>query len=84
MLKPKVAFANLNNIASLAKAMLKYVFKAVLKERANNIKFFAKRVNKNAVSRLKRFIKANFAQVNYTNAVTILKNCSKKFKNPVY
>ncbi len=30
MLEPEVAFANLNDIAGLAEAMLKYVFKAVL------------------------------------------------------
>lgn len=52
MLEPEVAFANLNDIAGLAEAMLKYVFKAVLEERADDMKFFAERVDKDAVSRL--------------------------------
>ncbi len=39
MLEPEVAFANLNDIAGLAEAMLKYVFKAVLEERADDMKF---------------------------------------------
>ena len=46
MLEPEVAFANLNDIAGLAEAMLKYVFKAVLEERADDMKFFAERVDK--------------------------------------
>ena len=37
-----------NDIAGLAEAMLKYVFKAVLEERADDMKFFAKRVDKPA------------------------------------
>ncbi len=44
-------------------------------ERADDMKFFAERVDKDAVSRLERFIEADFAQVDYTDAVTILENC---------
>ena len=84
MVEPEVAFANLNDIAGLAEAMLKYVFKAVLEERADDMKFFAERVDKDAVSRLERFIEADFAQVDYTDAVTILENRGRKFENPVY
>ncbi len=64
--------------------MLRSVFKAVLEERADDMKFFAERVDKDAVSRLERFIEADFAQVDYTDAVTILENCGRKFENPVY
>ena len=45
------------------------------------MKFFAERVDKDAVSRLERFIEADFAQVDYTDAVTILENCGRKFEN---
>ena len=69
MLEPEVAFANLNDIAGLAEAMLKYVFKAVLEERADDMKFFAERVDKDAVSRLERFIEADFAQVDYMDVL---------------
>ncbi len=51
--------------------MLKYVFKAVLEERADDMQFFAERVDKDAIDRLQRFITADFAQVDYTDAVTI-------------
>ena len=84
MLEPEVAFADLADNAALAEAMLKYVFKAVLTERADDMKFFAERVDKDAIDRLERFVTADFAQVDYTDAVTILENCGKKFENPVY
>ncbi|XNM64412.1 amino acid--tRNA ligase-related protein [Escherichia coli] len=49
MLEPEVAFADLADNAALAEAMLKYVFKAVLTERADDMKFFAERVDKDAI-----------------------------------
>ncbi|VEB61393.1 asparagine tRNA synthetase [Salmonella enterica subsp. enterica] len=55
MLEPEVAFADLEDNARLAEAMLKYVFNAVLEERADDMKFFAERVDKDAIARLERF-----------------------------
>jgi asparaginyl-tRNA synthetase len=48
------------------------------------MQFFAERVDKDAIDRLQRFVTADFAQVDYTDAVTILENCGKQFENPVY
>lgn len=83
MLEPEIAFATLDDAAALAEAMLKYVFKAVLDERADDMAFFAERVDKEAVDRLERFISTDFAQVDYTDAITILENCGQTFENPV-
>lgn len=83
MVEPEVAFATLDDIAALAENMLKYVFKAVLDERADDMAFFADRVDKDAVARLERFVTSDFAQVDYTDAVEILMNCDQKFENPV-
>ncbi|PPS58297.1 hypothetical protein CRX72_13520 [Pantoea sp. BRM17] len=63
MLEPEVAFATLDDAAALAEAMLKYVFKAVLNERADDMAFFAERVDKDAIARLERFVTTDFAQV---------------------
>ncbi|HBT28166.1 MAG TPA: asparagine--tRNA ligase, partial [Erwinia persicina] len=71
MLEPEIAFADLEDNAALAEAMLKYVFKAVLEERADDMAFFAERVDKDAISRLERFVTTDFAQVDYTEAVEI-------------
>lgn len=83
MLEPEIAFASLDDAAALAEAMLKYVFNAVLEERADDMAFFAERVDKEAVERLQRFITTDFAQVDYTDAIEILKNCGQTFENPV-
>jgi asparaginyl-tRNA synthetase len=83
MVEPEVAFADLEDIASLAEDMLKYVFKAVLDERRDDMEFFAQRIEKAAISRLEEFVEKDFAQVDYTDAITILENCGKKFEFPV-
>ncbi|AVG76442.1 asparaginyl-tRNA synthetase [Pantoea sp. PA1] len=83
MLEPEIAFASLDDAAALAEAMLKYVFKAVLDERADDMAFFAERVDNDAINRLERFVTTDFAQVDYTDAVDILMNCGQTFENPV-
>ncbi|MFT8210229.1 MAG: asparagine--tRNA ligase [Symbiopectobacterium sp.] len=84
MIEPEVAFATLDDAAALAESLLKYVFKAVLDERADDMAFFAERVDKEAISRLESFISKDFAQVDYTDAVEILLNCGHTFENPVF
>jgi asparaginyl-tRNA synthetase len=59
------------------------VFKAVLTERRDDMEFFAQRVEKTAISRLEEFVTKDFAQVDYTDAIEILKACGKKFEFPV-
>ncbi|KHT08921.1 asparagine--tRNA ligase [Pectobacterium brasiliense] len=84
MIEPEVAFASLDDVAGLAENLLKYVFQAVLNERADDMAFFAERVDKEAITRLEKFVSSDFAQVDYTDAVEILLNCGKQFENPVY
>ncbi len=83
MIEPEIAFADLNDAAALAESMLKYAFKAVLAERADDMAFFAERVDKEAISRLETFISADFAQVDYTDAIEILLQSGHTFENPV-
>lgn len=84
MVEPEIAFANLDDAAGLAEQLLKYVFKAVLDERMDDMKFFAERVDKDAIARLERFIASDFAQIDYTDAIKILETCGKQFENPVF
>jgi len=83
MIEPEVAFADLEDVAKLAEDMLKYVFKAVLAERADDMAFFAERIDKEAMSRLQHVIDNDFVHMDYTDAVEILKNCGKTFNYPV-
>lgn len=84
MVEPEVAFANLEDNAALAEALLKYVFKTVLAERADDMAFFAQHIDPDAISRLEYFISKPFAQIDYTDAITILENCDAQFENPVF
>ncbi len=83
MIEPEVAFAELKDIAQLSEDMLKYVFKAVLAERADDMAFFAERVNKDAISRLEQVISQDFVRMDYTDAIEILKASGKNFEFPV-
>jgi asparaginyl-tRNA synthetase len=83
MVEPEVAFADLDDVAKLAEDMLKYAFKAVLNERMDDLTFFNDRVDKTVIERLQSFVTSDFAQVDYTDAVEILKNCDKQFEYPV-
>ncbi|HGJ5890301.1 MAG TPA: asparagine--tRNA ligase [Arsenophonus apicola] len=83
MVEPEVAFADLNDIASLAEKMLKYVFKSVLQERHDDLTFFADRIDKEVISRLEKFIASDFAQIDYTDAIKVLEQSGQTFENPV-
>ena len=83
MVEPEIAFADLNDDADLAEDFLKYLFKAVLDERADDMAFFAERINKEAISRLQNVVDNQFVRMDYTEAVKILKSCGKKFEYPV-
>ncbi len=83
MVEPEIAFADLNDDADLAEDFLKYLFNAVLNERADDMEFFAERINKEAINQLQNVVDNQFVRMDYTEAVRILKSCSKKFEYPV-
>ena len=83
MIEPEIAFADLSDAADLAEEMLKYVFAAVLEERADDMAFFQQRVDKTVIERLNGVINNEFVRLDYTDAITILEKCDKKFENPV-
>ena len=83
MVEPEMAFTDLDGCATTAEKLLKYVFKTVLEQRADDMKFIAERVDKDAITRLEHFISSDFAKVDYTDAIEILKKATKKFECPV-
>ena len=83
MIEPEVAFADLSTIAQLAEDMLKYVFKAVLSERPDDLAFFEQRVNKDVVKRMQQVVDSEFVRMDYTDAIDILQKSGKKFEFPV-
>ena len=83
MIEPEIAFADLTADADLAEAFLKYIFRAVLDERQDDMKFFAERVDKECISRVEKFVESSFERMTYTDAVAALEKCGKTFEFPV-
>jgi asparaginyl-tRNA synthetase len=86
MIEPEIAFADLADDADLAEAFLKYLFRAVLDERADDMAFFAQHIDKECVSRLEKFIASSFERMDYSDAVKHLEAAvakGEKFEFPV-
>ena len=83
MIEPEIAFADLADDATLAEAMLKYVFKAVLDERADDMAFFEERIEKGVIAKLQGMVEREFVRMDYTDAIDILKKSGEKFVYPV-
>ena len=83
MIEPEICFADLQDDADLAEDLLKSIFRDLLNERADDMKFFDQRVFKGAIQRLEDFIRAPFERMTYTDAVKALEKSGKKFEFPV-
>ncbi len=83
MVEPEIAFADLSDDADLAESLLKHVFTRVLEEREDDMAFFQQRIDKTVIDRLRAVIDNNFERMDYSEAITILKNSGKKFEYPV-
>jgi asparaginyl-tRNA synthetase len=83
MIEPEVAFADLSDNADLAEEFVKYIFRALLEERGDDMKFFDDRVQKGVVERLERLVESSFERMTYTDAVAALEGSGRKFEFPV-
>ena len=83
MVEPEIAFADLNDDADLAEALLKHVFTRILEEREDDMAFFQQRIDNTVIDRLRAVIDNNFERMDYSDAINILKNSGKKFEFPV-
>ena len=83
MVEPEIAFADLADDATLAEGLLKYVFKAVLDERPDDMAFFDDRIEKGVIAKLQGMIDSDFVRMDYTDAIRILQNAKEKFDYPV-
>jgi asparaginyl-tRNA synthetase len=83
MVEPEIAFADLNDNADLAEALLKYVLNRVLDEREDDMAFFAQHIDKTVMARMRGVIDHDFARMDYSEAINILSNCGEQFEFPV-
>lgn len=82
MVEPEIAFADLDDLADLAEDFLKYIFADVLERCADDMAFFAQRIEPEAVSRLERLIDTPFVRLDYAEAIRILRESGVKFEYP--
>ncbi|MBI5911367.1 MAG: asparagine--tRNA ligase [Betaproteobacteria bacterium] len=83
MVEPEIAFADLADDATLAEALLKYVLKAVLAQRADDMAFFNERVEKGVINKLQGIVDEEFVRMDYTEAIGILEKAKRQFEFPV-
>ncbi len=83
MIEPEIAFADLSDDAQLAEDYLRFIFRAVLEERADDMAFFARHVAKDAITRLESFVDTSFERLTYTDAIAALEKVNDRFEFPV-
>lgn len=83
MVEPETAFADLDQNANLAEDLLKTVLQQVLDEREDDLAFFAQRIEKGTIDRLRNIIDDKFERIDYTEAVRILQRAEQSFTFPV-
>jgi len=82
MVEPEIAFADINDLADVAEDFLKYIFKSVLEECPDDMAFFEKRIEPEAINRMKSFVETDFVRLDYEEAIQILKDSGVKFEYP--
>jgi asparaginyl-tRNA synthetase len=84
MLEIELAFSNLNDIIKVIEKMLKYVFRVVLEKNYDDLLFFEKNVNSIVIKRLKNFIKTHIKEIEYCEAIKILKKNQRYFPQEIF
>lgn len=82
MVEPEIAFADLEDLADLSEDFLKYIFRYVLKECADDMAFFAEQIEPDAIKRLEAIVDSSFKRIDYSEAVEILRSSGHKFEYP--
>src|SRR5947208_10429094 len=77
MIEPELAFADLADDAQLAEDFLKAIFRTLLDERPDDMKFFADRIDKGCIERVEKFVDSSFERMTYTDAIGILEKSGK-------
>jgi asparaginyl-tRNA synthetase len=72
VIEPEVAFADLADNASLAEALVKCTFAALLNERQEDLAFFDERIKKGLVAKLEGIVGSEFAHMDYGEAIRVL------------
>ena len=83
MIEPEMAFYDLTDNMNLAEAFLKRIIGDALEQCAEDMAFFAERIDKELLPRLHNVLEKPFLRVSYTEAVDILEKSGKTWEFPV-
>lgn len=83
MVEPEIAFANLQDDATLAEQLLKHIIQHVLSTRTDDMAFFNQWVDKTCLERLQKVLDSGFERMDYTDAIKLLEQSGKTFEYPV-
>jgi asparaginyl-tRNA synthetase len=83
MIEPEMAFYDLTDNMALAEGLLKRVFSDARAKCAEDLAFFAERIDKDLPTRLDNVLAKPFLRVSYTEAVSILEKSGQTFEYPV-
>ena len=83
MIEPEMAFYDLYDNMDLAEAFIKRIVGDALSRCDEDMKFFAERIDKEAIVRAEGILKTAFLRVTYTEAIDILEKSGQAFEYPV-
>jgi len=83
MIEPEMAFATLADDADLAEEFIRYLCRFALKSCAEEMAFFDRHIENGLVERIGRVAEADFARMEYTEAIERLKLSGSTFAYPV-
>lgn len=83
MIEPEIAFGDLEANMDLAEKMVKFIIKYVMENCPEEMEFFNNFIEKGLFDKLNNVLNNDFAKLSYTDAITVLENCGKKFDYPV-
>ena len=83
MVEPEICFADLEDDMNLAEEMIKYIFKYVIDNYPEEMKFFNDFVDKSLLNRLDNVINSKFARITYTDAIAELEKHNNEFEYKV-
>lgn len=81
--EPEVAFAELPDIIEIAEEMIKHIINTFMKKCPDELEFFEKFFEKGLREKLEKVVSQEFAILDYTDAIELLKKADADFVYPV-
>jgi asparaginyl-tRNA synthetase len=83
MIEPEMAFADLADDADLAEEFVRYLCRFALEECIEDMTFFDKQIENGLMERIRRVAEADFARMDYGEAIERLQKSGVSFSYPV-